>query len=142
MRVTVTATNAYGQAVETSDPVGPIAFDPPVNTDAPTISGSSLQRTSTLTATPGTWSGSGNSVRYQWQREDGSDWVAIPNATTSSYRLAKEDEGLHVRVLVSMSNPDGSADRPSAASAAQVAPFPPANRSPRRSPASRSAARS
>ena len=125
--MTVTATNAYGQATETSDPVGPIAFDPPVSADAPTISGSSLQRTSTLTATPGTWSGSGNSVRYQWQREDDADWIAIPNATTSSYRLAKEDEGQHVRVLVSMSNPDGSADRASAASAAQVAPFPPAN---------------
>ena len=34
MRVTVTAINAYGQASVTSEPIGPVVWDPPVNTDA------------------------------------------------------------------------------------------------------------
>ncbi|MBE2315655.1 S8 family serine peptidase [Solirubrobacter sp. CPCC 204708] len=128
IRVTVKATNPYGQATVTSDPVGPVTWDPPVNNVVPSISGSSLQRSSTLSANPGTWSGAGNGVRYQWQSSpDGTTWTAIGGATASTYQLAKADEGLFVRVLVTMTNPDGTADRASAATTAIVAPFPPAN---------------
>ena len=49
VRVTVTATNAYGQASATSAPIGRSSWDPPVNTAPPSIAGTT-QRTFTLTA--------------------------------------------------------------------------------------------
>mgnify|MGYP001176819520 CR=1 FL=1 len=127
VRVTVTAKNPYGQTTVTTDPVGPVEFDPPFNHALPTISGQSMQRTSTLSATPGTWGGANNATTYQWQREDGADWVAIPGATGLTYQLTKDDEGRHVRVLVTATNPDGNATAASLPSPAPAAPFPPAN---------------
>ena len=126
IRVTVTATNAFGQASATSDPVGPVVWDPPANTAPPTITGTS-QRTFTLTAATGAWDGSGNTYRYQWQRDDGSGWTAIGGATAATYRLVKDDEGARVRVLVTATNVDGSVELASDPTALPVAPFPPAN---------------
>ena len=92
VRVTVTATNAYGQASATSAAIGPVVWDPPVNTIAPSISGTT-QRTFTLSAQPGTWDGSGNGYRYQWQRDAGSGWAPIAGAIASTYRLAPGRRG-------------------------------------------------
>ncbi|HEX5618438.1 MAG TPA: S8 family serine peptidase, partial [Solirubrobacteraceae bacterium] len=122
IRVTVTATNAYGQASATSDAIGPVVWDPPVSTAAPVVTGTT-QRTFTLTATAGAWDGSGNTFKYQWQR-DGAD---IPGATAATYKLAKDDEGARVRVLVTATNPDATVTRASDATASPVSPFPPAN---------------
>jgi subtilisin family serine protease len=126
VRVTITATNAYGQASATSDPIGPVVGDPPVSASAPTITGTT-QRSYALTATAGSWDGQGNTFKYQWQRDDGAGWAAISGAIGAVYTLAKADEGARVRVLVTATNPDGSVDRASAATAAPVSPFPPAN---------------
>src|SRR3954447_21515942 len=126
VRVTVTATNAYGQASATSDPIGPVVWDPPVNTTAPVITGTT-QRTFMLTATAGGWDGLGNAYKYQWQRDIGSGWAPIGGAISSGYTLAKADEGARVRVLVTATNPDGNVDQASDATAAPVSPFPPAN---------------
>jgi hypothetical protein len=126
VRVTVTATNPYGQASGTSDPIGPVVHDPPVSTTAPAVTGTT-QRTFTLTAAQGSWEGAGNTYRYQWQRDDGGGWAPIGGATASTYGLVKDDEGARLRVLVTATNPDGTVERASAATAAPVSPFPPAN---------------
>jgi hypothetical protein len=126
LRVTVTAVNAYGQTSVTSDPTGPVVFDPPAGTAPPTVSGTT-QRTFTLTAAAGSWGGTGNAYAYRWQRDDGSGWTSISGATASTYKLAKDDEGGRVRVLVTASNVDGTAEQASAASIAPISPFPPAN---------------
>jgi hypothetical protein len=101
-------------------------WDPPVSTSAPTISGTT-QRSYALTATAGSWDGGGNTYKYQWQRDDGGGWAPIGGAIGAVYTLAKADEGARVRVLVTATNPDGSVDRASNATAAPVSPFPPAN---------------
>ena len=127
VRVIVTAVNTFGQASATSASIGPVQSDPPVNTLAPVLSGIA-QRTYTLTATQGTWSGAGNAYGYQWQRSsDGQTWTAIAGATGASYMLGQSDEGDLVRALVSASNPDGVASVPSNVTATIISPYPPAN---------------
>jgi VCBS repeat-containing protein len=93
LRVTVTATNAAGS---TAYPLtlGTIAQGAggPVNTVAPTISGTASVG-SVLTVTDnGTWTGSYTGFAYQWQR-GGAD---IPGATASTYTLQNGDAGLNV----------------------------------------------
>ncbi len=128
VRVTVTATNAYGQADGDQRPGRPDRVRPAGQHRRADDQRHQPQRTSTLTATPGTWSGSGNSVTLpvaaRGRQRLGRDPERDDRPPTGSPRRTR---ALHVRVLVSMSNPDGSADRASAASAAPVAPFPPAN---------------
>ncbi len=126
VRVIVTATNAYGQATATTDAIGPVVWDPPVSTSKPTVTGTT-QRTYTLAAGAGAWDGLGNTYAYKWQRDDGSGWTQIAGATASTYKLATEDEGARVRVVVAASNPDGTVELASDATFAPVSPFPPAN---------------
>ncbi len=126
LRVTVTATNAYGQASAASPAVGPASSNPPVNTVAPVLSGTT-QRTYTLTATQGTWTGPGLAEAYQWQRSsDGSTWTNISGATNATYALGTADEGDDVRVVVSAANLDGIVAAPSTATLI-ISPYPPGN---------------
>ena len=60
VRVTVTATNAFGQTSVTSDPVGPVALRLRPSTPTPPVVSGTTQRSFTLTAAPGTWGGTGN----------------------------------------------------------------------------------
>ncbi len=68
----------------------------------PTIAGIA-QRGNTLTSTRGTWDGVGNFYTYQWQR----DGVDIAGATGISYGLTVADEGAKIRLVVTVTNPDG-----------------------------------
>jgi hypothetical protein len=126
VRAVVTATNPYGQVTATSPAVGPVQSNPPVNTVAPTVTGTT-QRTYTLTATQGTWSGPNNTYSYQWQRSaDGTNWTNIAGATNAQYVLGTGDEGDVVRMLVSASNLDGfviAASQPTLL----ISPYPAAN---------------
>ena len=107
IRAAVTATNPFGQVTATSPAVGPVQSNPPVNTVAPTVTGTT-QRTYTLTATQGSWSGPNNTYSYQWQRSvDGNTWTNIAGATNAQYVLGTADEGDVIRMLVSASNLDG-----------------------------------
>ncbi|MGH2888189.1 MAG: hypothetical protein ACRDNJ_01030, partial [Solirubrobacteraceae bacterium] len=129
LRVIITATNPYGSASATSPAVGPVRDDAPVNSAVPTVTGS-YQRSYTLTATGGAWTGLGNALTYQWQRSaDGSTWNGITNATSATYTLAVADEGDEVRVLVTASNDYGITSAPSAATN-PIAPDPPASTAP------------
>jgi hypothetical protein len=127
LRLMLTASNADGSSSATSAPTTVVPSAAPVNTTAPTISGTA-QRGFMLSSTPGTWSGIGNSLAYQWQRstDNGSTWTNIAAANNTTYGLGLGDEGALVRVMVIMANPDGTVGAPSAATAT-VTGSPPAN---------------
>ena len=88
----------------------------PVNTAAPTISGTAKVG-STLSANDGTWSNSPTSFSYQWQRcaSDGRGCGDITSATSKSYTPVTGDVGHTLRVVVTASNTDGKASATSAA---------------------------
>jgi hypothetical protein len=86
----------------------------PTNTREPAISGRAEQGRR-LSASRGSWSGSGISYAYRWVRcglggglPDGSDCISISGATGASYVLSAADVGFRIRVRVTASNSDGS----------------------------------
>ena len=127
VRAVVTATNVYGVASANSALVGPVLTVPPVNSAAPAITGTP-QRSFTLTAAPGAWSGTGDVYTYQWQRstDGGGTWADISGATTATYPVAVTDEAALLRVVITATDPHGAASQASAPTSL-VAPFPPAN---------------
>jgi hypothetical protein len=116
LRVVVKAVNPYGTVAATSAASGSVKSSPPVPSATPGLSGTATVGHQ-LTATTGTWSGVGNVYSYQWQHESGSTWSSISSATSSTYTLARGDAGDHVRVLVTATNPDGTAGEASAVTA-------------------------
>ncbi|MEA2300224.1 MAG: trimeric autotransporter adhesin, partial [Solirubrobacteraceae bacterium] len=109
IRVQVRATNPDGTAGPVASmAVGPVTASPPVNTIAPSITGT-YATGSRLTGQAGTWTGDlPNPNAYQWQRcPDGTSATCtdIPGATLNNYRLTPADT--HVRLVVSATNADG-----------------------------------
>jgi hypothetical protein len=90
----------------------------PSNTATPTISGTP-QESSTLTASTGTWSNSPTSYAYSWSRCDanGDNCAAVSGATANTYTSQSADVGHTLRVTVTATNADGSADATSAPTA-------------------------
>ena len=101
--------------------------DPPVNTVAPSLSGAAkdgqplrlnrhLDRLATITYT------------YQWQisTDGGITWTDIPGATATTYTPPAGTAGKQARVLVTATNPDGTSQSASSASAVILA-SPPLN---------------
>src|SRR5205085_7908074 len=89
VRVQVTATNSSGSGVAESRPTGVVAATgtAPKDTSPPTISGTP-QEGSTLTVSPGSWSGNpAPSLSYQWERfvGTGGGCSAIFGATGPPY---------------------------------------------------------
>jgi hypothetical protein len=117
IRVVVSASNSAGGPVSaTSTLVGPVQSPPPPPsmTAAPSISGPSGPPTDgqTLTASPGTWSGTQPiTYAYQWQSCSNSDPAScttnINGATASTYQLKSADVGSYVRVKVTATNSGG-----------------------------------
>lgn len=107
-----------------TDPPPP-APQPPTNSAIPTIAGIPKPG-QTLTAAPGTWSGTAPiAFGYQWQSCDraGTSCVAKPGRTTSTYLISSSDAGSTFRVVVTASNLAGSASATSAPTAVvQAAP--------------------
>jgi hypothetical protein len=88
---------------------------PPSNMAVPVISGAA-QQGSTLTSSTGSWTGSPTSYGYQWQRCS-SACSSISGATSSSYTLQTADVGDTIDVIVTATNPAGSATATSAKTA-------------------------
>jgi PKD repeat protein len=91
----------------------------PANTTPPSIEGTA-QDGKTLTATAGAWSGATPiSYAYQWQscNSAGGECQDIEGATEQSYALTSADLETELRVRVTATNPGGSAQVSSAASA-------------------------
>jgi hypothetical protein len=109
LRAQVTATNGDGSNTATSDATNPVtAQSGPPNTAPPTISGTTTVGF-TLTANPGTWTGTSITFAYQWQRCDtaGANCSSITNATNNTYVLANEDVGHTIRVAVTAADVTG-----------------------------------
>ena len=104
---------------------------PPDNDEhgtSPTISGTARDG-ETLTADPGTWSGTAPiDYAYEWRRCDagGDDCADIAGATAPSLELTDTDVGAPLRVRVTASNAAGQASAASGASGL-VAAIAPAN---------------
>jgi hypothetical protein len=88
----------------------------PTNTGEPAITGTP-QEGQRLTSTTGSWSGTQPmTFARRWLRcgvdggkPDGSNCLAIPNATARRYVLQAADVGFRLRVRVTATNADGSA---------------------------------
>ncbi|MGZ4166532.1 MAG: hypothetical protein ACXVFO_08000 [Solirubrobacteraceae bacterium] len=127
LRVVITASNADGTSSVASAATATVPTAAPMNTVAPTVTGTA-RRGFLLTATPGTWTGIGNTLAYQWQRstDGGSTWSSIAGATSNTYTVGVGDEGTALRMLVTAANPDGTVSAPSATTAT-VGASPPSN---------------
>jgi len=116
LRVIVTARNATGPATATSAPTAIVTARPPRNTALPKATGTArLGRT--LTATPGTWTGTAPiGFRYSWLRckATGLSCTTIPKAAARTYKPVGADLGRRLKVRVSARNAGGAADTLSA----------------------------
>ena len=129
LRSRVTAVNSDGQAKAVSNATAiVVAQAGPPNTSPPTISGTATVG-STLTANPGTWTGSSITFAYQWRQCDasGANCTTITAATGNTYVIASGDVGHTIRVAVTGTDATGSNTVTSAQTAtvtAVVAPPP------------------
>ena len=117
LEVLVTASSTHGSAAATSAKLA-VAAAAPANTALPSISGTAADG-QTLTATPGTWSGTEPiAYAYQWQRCNGAGeaCVQVAGATKPSYKLSGDDVGATLRVAVTATNSGGSGSASSPAS--------------------------
>lgn len=112
IRLRVTGTNTAGSSTFASNATAVVKASEtkPVNTQAPSVSGSMVEG-STVTVNRGSWSGGGTvTFTYQWLRCDsgGGNCRSIPGATGTQYRLTSNDVGRKVRVNVTARNSAGS----------------------------------
>ena len=111
VRVTTAAAVVAVVVASVASAVDSRAASAPANSSLPSISGS-VATGSTVTANPGTWTGSSPIIyQYQWQicGGDGNACHGIGGATAQTYQIRTQDQGNTLRVGVIASNSDGSA---------------------------------
>jgi hypothetical protein len=124
VRAVVTATNSAGSSSAASSPSAVVAAaQAPANTAPPTISGTP-QLGQTLTASPGSWTGSQPiTFSFQWLRcdQNGGSCAAISGATNQTLTLTSGDAGHALRARVRAKNQYGSTSATSVPTAAVAA---------------------
>ena len=103
---------------------GGAAASDPANTAPPTIAGTAREG-ATLTADPGTWTGTQPiTYAYEWQRctATGAGCAAISGATTKTYVLTTADAGATLRVKVTATDSTGATSATSVPTAGRSAP--------------------
>jgi hypothetical protein len=106
LMLTIVATASLGTLAST----GGAAATGPANTAPPTIAGTAREG-ATLTADPGTWTGTQPiTYAYEWQRctANGGSCAAISEAIAKTYVLSKADAGLTLRVKVTATDSAGA----------------------------------
>ncbi|MBD9370327.1 fibronectin type III domain-containing protein, partial [Xanthomonas sp. XNM01] len=112
LRVTVTANDGQGGTSSASSAFREVLNSAPVNSVAPSISGTASVGNA-LSTTNGTWSdpdGDGRTYSYQWYRADdavGTNPEAIAGATSVSYVLTSSDAHKYLRVVVTANDGHG-----------------------------------
>ena len=108
--VEVTATNAQGSAAATSEQTNLVGGNAPVNTEAPTVSGTATAG-QLLTASSGKWSGTEPiTYEYEWLRCNTAGAECATAAAASAlplYMVAGADVGHTLRVNVIAKNLGG-----------------------------------
>lgn len=99
-----TIKNVAGEVSETSNAVTITTPPAPVFTTEPTLSGAP-EVGSTLTCSPGTWTGPQTTVAYGWQRSG----TAIAGQTGATYVVTSADEGASLNCEVIVENEGGAA---------------------------------
>lgn len=110
LQAEVTATNSEGAATAVSGETSIIAARRPSNDSIPSVSGQPTF-SATLTAAPGSWSGTpAISYVYRWKRCDssGNRCNSIRGASAQTYDVQLVDAGSRIRVAVTASNDGGS----------------------------------
>ncbi|HEY5198571.1 MAG TPA: PQQ-binding-like beta-propeller repeat protein [Solirubrobacteraceae bacterium] len=107
LRVEVTATNDAGDGDGVLSPAtAPVLPALPASTHPPTISGPA-DVGGTLTADPGTWSGSPTGFAYQWEECQGPNCEPIDGATATTFVPGSAQLDYQLQVAVTASNAGG-----------------------------------
>ncbi len=119
VRVVVSYTDGHGTAESlTSTPVGPIANVNDAPSGAPVVTGTATEDQTLAADTSSIADGDGLSAfAYQWQR----DGVAIAGATGSTFTLGDIDVGASIRVVVSYTDGNGTAESLTSAAVGPIA---------------------
>jgi uncharacterized repeat protein (TIGR01451 family) len=126
LRVRITATNANGSTPATSIASPVVVPQAPVNTAAPTVSGT-VAVGNYLTVSNGTWTSSVPvTYSHRWERCDsaGANCAPVTGVTGSTYLLDTPDVGKRIRGVTIASNGGGAATANAAVTI--VVPAPPA----------------
>ncbi|MDQ2105974.1 DUF4347 domain-containing protein, partial [Azospirillum isscasi] len=120
LRVVVTANDGNSHTPTATSTYTAIANSAPVNSVAPSVSGTATVGNA-LSTTNGSWSdpdGDNRSFTYQWYRADdtnGTNAASITGATSATYTLTTSDAHKYLRVVVTAN--DGKGGTPTATSA-------------------------
>lgn len=87
---------------------GSIATEPPINVDAPYVSGSGIVG-EPLTCTMGNWENKPNSYAYLWKKWQAGSVVALPGAYEATYVPTNQDDNKDVFCTVLATNEVGEA---------------------------------
>jgi hypothetical protein len=127
MAVRVTALSTSGTTAVTSTPTADVGGRALTNMVLPTITGTA-QIAETVRATPGTWSVSTKTVRYQWQRcdADGTNCTNIPGAAAQEqpYLVTPADRGHALAVVATATSPGRTASATSVPAVVADQPLP------------------
>ena len=97
IRVVVTATGPGGSETKTSEALGPVEAQAPVNTVASVDRRHARATVRRSPRIPGTWDGTGPlTTDYQWLRCQGTDCDEIDGATGETYELGAGDVGYEI----------------------------------------------
>uniref|UniRef100_E6XGC6 Outer membrane adhesin like protein n=1 Tax=Shewanella putrefaciens (strain 200) TaxID=399804 RepID=E6XGC6_SHEP2 len=120
LRVVVTANDGNGGTTPANSAYTQILNSAPVNSVAPTVSGTTTVGNA-LSTTNGAWTdadGDGRTYNYQWYRADdnsGTNLTAIGGATSASYTLTSGDTGKYLQVTVTANDGYGGIQAASSA---------------------------
>lgn len=104
----VTGTNGSGSVTATSNAITPTAEAAPVNTVAPSLSGTPVAG-QVLTVADGTWTGADITYTRGLQRstDGGSTYSTITGTSGGTYTVQRSDEGGKLRAIVVATNDAG-----------------------------------